>query len=364
MRRARARTSGWSSRRARAAVPRPDEAPQGSGEGKQTAGLLREAAKNRRILGIAIVAAIGGFLFGYDTGVIGGALLFIQKDLNLDKGQQQLAVSVDPDRRDRRRDRRRLARRPLQPPAHEDPGGLRLRDRRVRLRARPELLAARRGALLARPRRRHRVVRLADVHRRARPAAHPRRRRQLQPADGHARDPARVHLRLGVRGPLEQLALDVRPSPRSRAPRSRSGCSSCRTRRAGSSSRGARTRRRTCSPRLRGPEDDIDGEIAEIKDVTKNEASLGDLMKKAVRPMLIVGIGLAIFQQIVGINTVIYYAPTILKFAGQQNTGALTQSLLHRRDERRLHDRRDPAARQARPPLLPARRARAAASSP
>jgi MFS family permease len=43
--------------------------------------------------------------------------------------------------------------------------------------------------------------------------------------------------------------------------------------------------------------------------------------------MLVVGIGLAIFQQIVGINTVIYYAPTILKLAGQQNTGALTQSV-------------------------------------
>jgi MFS family permease len=42
---------------------------------------------------------------------------------------------------------------------------------------------------------------------------------------------------------------------------------------------------------------------------------------------MFVGIGLAVFQQIVGINTVIYYAPTILKMAGQQNTGALTQSL-------------------------------------
>jgi MFS family permease len=50
-------------------------------------------------------------------------------------------------------------------------------------------------------------------------------------------------------------------------------------------------------------------------------------MGKAVRRMMIVGIALAIFQQIVGINTVIYYAPTILKFAGQQNTGALTQSV-------------------------------------
>ena len=74
--------------------PAPDEAPEESGEGRQTAGLLQEAARNKRLLGIAIVAAIGGFLFGYDTGVIGGALLFIQKDLNLDKGAQQAAVSA------------------------------------------------------------------------------------------------------------------------------------------------------------------------------------------------------------------------------------------------------------------------------
>jgi len=35
-----------------------------------------------------------------------------------------------------------------------------------------------------------------------------------------------------------------------------------------------------------------------------------------VRPALIVGLGLAIFQQITGINTVIYYAPKILQAAG------------------------------------------------
>jgi MFS family permease len=35
-----------------------------------------------------------------------------------------------------------------------------------------------------------------------------------------------------------------------------------------------------------------------------------------VRPALITGVGLAIFQQVTGINTVIYYAPTILQSAG------------------------------------------------
>ena len=44
-------------------------------------GFVREALHNRRLLGVALIAAIGGFLFGYDTGVIGGALLFMQKDI-------------------------------------------------------------------------------------------------------------------------------------------------------------------------------------------------------------------------------------------------------------------------------------------
>ena len=35
-----------------------------------------------------------------------------------------------------------------------------------------------------------------------------------------------------------------------------------------------------------------------------------------VRPALVVGVGLAVFQQVTGINTVIYYAPTILQSAG------------------------------------------------
>lgn len=36
--------------------------------------------KNPYILGLAAVAGIGGLLFGYDTGVISGALLYIKDD--------------------------------------------------------------------------------------------------------------------------------------------------------------------------------------------------------------------------------------------------------------------------------------------
>jgi hypothetical protein len=41
-----------------------------------------------------------------------------------------------------------------------------------------------------------------------------------------------------------------------------------------------------------------------------------DLFRRQLRPALIVGLDLAIFQQITGINTVIYYPPTILEAAG------------------------------------------------
>jgi SP family myo-inositol transporter-like MFS transporter 13 len=39
------------------------------------------------------VAALGGFLFGYDTGVISGAMLLIKSDFNLDDVQQEIVVT-------------------------------------------------------------------------------------------------------------------------------------------------------------------------------------------------------------------------------------------------------------------------------
>jgi MFS transporter, SP family, galactose:H+ symporter len=43
---------------------------------------------------IAIIAAIGGLLFGYDTSVISGAILFVRKQFELTAFQTELAVSI------------------------------------------------------------------------------------------------------------------------------------------------------------------------------------------------------------------------------------------------------------------------------
>jgi SP family galactose:H+ symporter-like MFS transporter len=65
-----------------------------------------------------------------------------------------------------------------------------------------------------------------------------------------------------------------------------------------------------------GPEA-IDLEIQQIRDSTGPDTSRwSDLKAPAVKAALLVGIGLAVLQQITGINTVIYYAPTIIQSTG------------------------------------------------
>ncbi len=62
----------------------------------------------------------------------------------------------------------------------------------------------------------------------------------------------------------------------------------------------------------------VDSEIAEMKKTVekKGRGGISALLESSVRMPLILGLGLAIFQQITGINTVIYYAPTIFESAG------------------------------------------------
>ena len=49
---------------------------------------------------------------------------------------------------------------------------------------------------------------------------------------------------------------------------------------------------------------------------------------KWVRPALLVATGLAVFQQLVGINTIIYYAPTTLTNVGFAKTSAIYANLI------------------------------------
>ncbi len=68
--------------------------------------------------------------------------------------------------------------------------------------------------------------------------------------------------------------------------------------------------------RIRGT-DDVNKEMQEIQEsLSQQSGHWSELLGPLVRPALIVGIGLAVLQQVTGINTVIYYAPTIFQFAG------------------------------------------------
>jgi SP family galactose:H+ symporter-like MFS transporter len=68
---------------------------------------------------------------------------------------------------------------------------------------------------------------------------------------------------------------------------------------------------------------DVDPEIAEIQKSMEQQGVGGmkGLFQPTLRMPMIVGLGLAVFQQITGINTVIYYSPAIFKFAGIAGTG-------------------------------------------
>ena len=68
---------------------------------------------------------------------------------------------------------------------------------------------------------------------------------------------------------------------------------------------------------------DVDPEVRDIQKSMEGQdvGGIQGLFQPSLKMPMIVGLGLAVFQQITGINTVIYYAPTIFKFAGISATG-------------------------------------------
>jgi sugar porter (SP) family MFS transporter len=82
-------------------------------------------------------------------------------------------------------------------------------------------------------------------------------------------------------------------------------------------SRGQYTKALGILRRIRGNEEQANTELSAIKATLQDKQ--GDwkmLFSKGIRPTIYIGIGLAVIQQVTGINTIIYYAPTIFKMAG------------------------------------------------
>jgi sugar porter (SP) family MFS transporter len=78
------------------------------------------------------------------------------------------------------------------------------------------------------------------------------------------------------------------------------------------------------------PAELVDKELAAIKQTALNQpkGTWSELAEPWVRPALLVGVGIMFVQQATGINTVIYYAPTIFKMAGfSSDTAAITATL-------------------------------------
>ncbi len=70
-------------------------------------------------------------------------------------------------------------------------------------------------------------------------------------------------------------------------------------------------------------------EIEDIRESLKNETgSIGQLFQGGFRIALLVGVVLAILQQVTGINAIMYYAPEIFKKTGAGTDASLTQTII------------------------------------
>ncbi|MCO7220149.1 sugar porter family MFS transporter [Klenkia sp. PcliD-1-E] len=81
---------------------------------------------------------------------------------------------------------------------------------------------------------------------------------------------------------------------------------------------------------LRDSEDVISEEIDDIRGTATEEekGAKRSLLAPKLRPALLLGVTLAIVQQITGVNTVIYFAPTVLENAGLGSQAALLALLV------------------------------------
>jgi sugar porter (SP) family MFS transporter len=284
------------------------------------------SGRNRFVLRLAIIAAIGGFLFGYDTGVISGALLFISKSLGASQFDQQAFVGslligavvgailsgFSADALSRRRTK-------IISGTIYVVGALGSAFSQTAT----ELIVARFVLGIA-------VGTASFVSPMYISELAPKRIRggvtsfnQLMVVCGifvayivnwalkGAADNWRWMLGLGaIPGAALAVGMFFQPfSPRWLIQQGRDD------------------EARDVLHRARDDEDDVEGEIEEIKEAAGKEGCVREVWRPAVRPLVAVGLALAVAQQFIGVNTVIYYAPTILKFTGLGTGSAITEAL-------------------------------------
>jgi sugar porter (SP) family MFS transporter len=289
---------------------------------------LKEAfsGRNRFVMRLAIIAALGGFLFGYDTGVIGGAQLLITKELGASTFEQQAFVGAlligavvgailsgfSADALSRRRTK-------IIGGTVYVLGAL----GSALAQSSAELIAARFVLGIA-------VGTASFVSPMYISELAPKKIRggvtsfnQLMVVSGIlAAYIASWALKdvgnnwrwmLGL-GALPGIALAVGMFFQPHSPR-------------WLIEKGREDEAREVLRRVREDDGQVDEEVAEIKEAASEEGGIKQVWRPQVRPMVAVGLALAIAQQFIGVNTVIYYAPTILKFTGVGTGDAITQAL-------------------------------------
>jgi sugar porter (SP) family MFS transporter len=73
----------------------------------------------------------------------------------------------------------------------------------------------------------------------------------------------------------------------------------------------------------------IEREIREIQNSfhQRGRISLRQLFTRTYRPVILIGMLVAVFQQVTGINSILYYAPVIFKETGMDSTSSLLQTI-------------------------------------
>jgi sugar porter (SP) family MFS transporter len=74
---------------------------------------------------------------------------------------------------------------------------------------------------------------------------------------------------------------------------------------------------------------DIDAEVEDVKRITREQDKAPRLLDPGLRAILVLGVTLAVLQQVTGINTVIYYAPTLLHGAGFGSSASLLANVVN-----------------------------------